>query len=81
MSKRISKNGDPLRMIDPTLSVGELLSLRKLTHGTAAEPIEAAHLSKLLELGYARQTPEGLLITQLGCAVVAANFPDWPAER
>jgi hypothetical protein len=67
--------------VDPTLSAGELLSLRKLTHGAAAEPIEPAHLSKLLELGYAQQTTGGFLITQLGCAVVAANFPDWPAER
>jgi hypothetical protein len=68
-------------MVHAALSAAELLSLRKLTQGAAAEPIEAAHLSKLLELGYAQQADKALLITPLGCAVVAANFPDWPAER
>jgi hypothetical protein len=33
---------------------------------------------KLVALGYARETADGVAITQLGRAVLAANCRDWP---
>jgi hypothetical protein len=61
------------------LSTDELASLRELTHGSVRNRISSAHAVKLVELGYARETADGVAITQLGRAVLAANLPDWPA--
>jgi hypothetical protein len=59
------------------LVADELRSLRELTHGPGRLRISSAHTVKLVELGYARETQEGIAITQLGRAVLAANLPDW----
>ena len=61
------------------LSADELASLRKLTHGSVRSRISSAHAVKLVQLGYARETADGVATTQLGRAVLAANLPDWPA--
>lgn len=61
------------------LSRDELEALRELTHGSVRRRISSAHAVKLVQLGYARDTADGVAITQLGRAVLAANVPDWPA--
>jgi hypothetical protein len=61
------------------LSSDELDALRELTHGSVRRRISSLHAEKLVELGYARETADGVTITQLGRATVAARFPDWPA--
>jgi hypothetical protein len=62
------------------LSAEELASLRELTHGSVRRRISSAHAVKLVELGYARETADGVTITQLGRALLAAKLPDWPAS-
>ena len=61
------------------LSREELESLRELTHGSVRRRISSAHAVKLVELGYARETADGVAITQLGRAVLATSLSDWPA--
>ena len=61
------------------LSREELESLRELTHGSVRRRISSKHAMKLVELGYARETADGVAITHLGRAMVATKFPDWPA--
>ena len=61
------------------LSRDELESLRELTHGSVRRRISSAHAVKLVELGYARETADGVTITHLGRAMLATKFPDWPA--
>ena len=66
-------------MTHSELTRDELESLRELTHGSVRRRISSSHAVKLVELGYARNTADGVAITQLGRATVAAKFPDWPA--
>ena len=61
------------------LSRDELESLRELTHGSVRRRISSKHAVKLVELGYARETADGVTITHLGRAMLAAKFPDLPA--
>ena len=61
------------------LSPDELASLRELIHGSVRRRISSAHAVKLVELGYARETADGVAITHLGRAALAANLPDWPS--
>jgi hypothetical protein len=63
------------------LDPAELRSLRELTHGSLRQHISDVHAAKLLALGYARESPEGLAITMLGRAVLIANLSDWPAGQ
>jgi hypothetical protein len=67
------------QMSHSELSRDELESLRELTHGSVRRRISSAHAVKLVELGYARETADGVAITQLGRAVLASSLPDWPA--
>jgi hypothetical protein len=62
------------------LSRDELESLRELTHGSVRRRISSIHASRLVELGYARETADGVTITHLGRAMLATRFPDWPAR-
>jgi hypothetical protein len=61
------------------LSRDELESLRELTVGSVRRRISSAHAVKLVELGYARETADGVTITHLGRAMLAARFRNWPA--
>ena len=61
------------------LTRDELESLRELTHGSVRRRISSAHAAKLVELGYARETADGVTITHLGRATLAAHVRDWPA--
>jgi hypothetical protein len=61
------------------LSREELESLRELTHGSVRRRISSKHAAKLVDLGYARETADGVTITHLGRATLAAKFRDWPA--
>ena len=61
------------------LTPEEITSLRELTHGSVRHRISSAHAVKLVELGYARETADGVAITQLGRTLLAAKLPDWPA--
>ena len=60
------------------LSRDELESLRELTHGSVRRRISSKHASRLVDLGYARETADGVTITHLGRALLATKFPDWP---
>jgi hypothetical protein len=42
--------------------------------------ISSLHAVRLVELGYARETADGVAITQLGRALLAAKCPDWPGD-
>jgi hypothetical protein len=57
----------------------ELDALRELTHGSVRRRISSKHAARLVELGYARETADGVTITHLGRALLASKFPDWPA--
>jgi hypothetical protein len=73
-----------MRATDPAaqyvLNADELESLRELTHGSVRRRISSKHAAKLVELGYARETADGVTITHLGRALLATKFPDWPAD-
>ena len=62
------------------LTPDELESLRELTHGSVRRRISSKHAAKLVDLGYARETADGVTITHLGRATLAARFRDWPAD-
>jgi hypothetical protein len=62
------------------ISPDELQSLRELTHGSVRRRISSAHAVKLVELGYARETADGVTITHLGRATLATHCRDWPAD-
>ena len=62
------------------LSRDELESLRELTHGSVRRRIDSKHAARLVALGYARETADGVTITHLGRAMVTTKFPDWPAN-
>jgi hypothetical protein len=62
------------------LSRAEIESLRELTHGSVRRRISSLHAVRLVELGYARETADGVAITQLGRALLAAKCPDWPGD-
>jgi hypothetical protein len=62
-----------------SLTRDEIESLRELTHGSVRRRISSKHAAKLVELGYARETADGVAITHLGRALLAARLPDWPA--
>jgi hypothetical protein len=67
------------------LSADELDSLRKLAQGAQHEPMLHEHAERLLSLGLAKETPNGLAITALGRAHLAmtvwAGRPHSTAER
>lgn len=65
--------------VTAVLTPDELESLRELTHGSVRRRISSKHAAKLVELGYARETADGVTITHLGRAMVATKFRDWPA--
>jgi hypothetical protein len=65
--------------VTAVLSPDELESLRELSHGSVRRRISSKHAAKLVELGYARETADGVAITHLGRAMVAARFRDSPA--
>ena len=67
-------------MAQKPLSSAELESLRVLTHGSARRRISSLHAQTLVEHGCARETADGVMITQLGRATVASRFPDWPGD-
>ena len=54
------------------LSPSELEALHALTLGSVRHRIDSAHAAKLVELGYARETADGVLITSRGRAHLAA---------
>lgn len=64
----------------PELSRAEIDSLRELTHGSVRRRIDSAHAVRLVDLGYARETADGVAITHLGRALLAAKCPDWPGD-
>jgi hypothetical protein len=64
----------------PELSRAEIESLRELTHGSVRRRISSSHAVRLVELGYARETADGITITHLGRALLTAKCPDWPGD-
>ena len=63
-------------MAQRDLTPEEITSLRELTYGSVRHRISSAHAVKLVELGYARETADGVAITQLGRALLAAKLRD-----
>ena len=61
------------------LSRDELESLHDLALGSVRRRISSKHAARLVDLGYARETADGVTITHLGRALVASKFKDWPA--
>ena len=53
----------------------ELESLRELTRGSVRRRIDSAHAATLVGLGFARETADGVLITNLGRAHLAMRLP------
>ena len=66
-------------MINGYLSAAELQALRELTQGSVRQRISGAHAARLVTLGYARDTADGVAITQLGRAYLFEKLRDWPA--
>lgn len=56
-----------------SLSRAEMQSLRDLTLGSVRRRINSAHAVRLVELGLARETADGVVLTQRGRARLAAN--------
>ncbi|HEV7803456.1 MAG TPA: hypothetical protein VGP15_20455 [Burkholderiales bacterium] len=54
------------------LTPDEIHSLRQLTRGSVRARINSADAALLVERGYARETADGVAITQLGRSVLAA---------
>lgn len=57
------------------LTPAELESLRELTRGSVRQRINSSHAVKLVRLGLARETADGVLITNLGRAHLALRLP------
>ena len=66
--------------IQGPLTREELEALRELTHGSVRRRISSKHAAKLVQLGYARETADGVTITHLGRALLATRLPDSPAD-
>ena len=58
-----------------SLTGAELESLRELTRGSVRRRIDSSHAVKLVRLGFARETADGVLITNLGRAHLAMHLP------
>lgn len=57
------------------LTPAELESLRELTRGSVRRRVNSSYAVKLVSLGLARETADGVLITNLGRAHLAMKLP------
>ena len=59
------------------LKTEELRALRELSRGSVRNRVEPTHAQKLVELGFARRTADGVAITRVGreFAAVTARAP------
>ena len=62
---RLWKSGNPFHETVP-LTAEELQSLRRVSLVLDRMALPAAHIDKLLDGGYVREGPEGLVVTDLG---------------